>query len=82
MSMDKPTVTDVLPLVRSLYKRKGGEVGCCLHIVLDDGNVNDGHVDFCEKTARDSGHEDCLLIAGKLKLMSKTQRIKIYRSAR
>lgn len=43
----KPTVPEVLPAVRALYARKGGSVGCCLHIVLDDPNYDDDCVRFC-----------------------------------
>lgn len=34
---DRPTVPDVLPLVRAIYERHCA--GCCLHIVTDDGVI-------------------------------------------
>ena len=39
------TIPEVLPFVRDLYQRNA--VGCCLHIVLDDGNIKDKDVEFC-----------------------------------
>ncbi len=72
----RPTVSEVLPLVNAVYHRHCA--GCCLHILTDDGNVEDGHAKFCLKQAQEQGHADCLAAAGKLMLMSKTQRRKIY----
>jgi hypothetical protein len=74
---DRPTVPEVLPLVRALYAREGGSVGCCLHIVLEDGNFEDGNVQHCYEYAIERGHEDCRVLAGILLLMSKTQRKKL-----
>lgn len=72
--MGKPTVPEVLPLVRALYASPGGRVGCHLHIVLDDGNVQDKHVQFCIDRAAEDQCGRCLVLAGMLMLMSKTQR--------
>lgn len=44
-SPDRPTVPDVLPLVRRLYQLDGA--GGPLHIVLDDYNIDDGSIQFC-----------------------------------
>jgi hypothetical protein len=74
--MQRPNVPEVAPLVAELYKRNA--VGCCLHIVLDDGNVSNRHVDFCIAWARDKGHKECEHLAKKLRLMSTTQRRKLY----
>jgi hypothetical protein len=76
----KPTVPDVLPLANAVYARPGGGAGCCLHIVLDDGNIQDDHVAFCLNKARERGHLECIACAEKLLLMSKTQRKKIASS--
>ena len=72
----KPTVPEVAPLVRAIYARS--MVGCCLHIVLDDGNVDDGDVRFCIERAKKKGHADCEELAAKILLMSKTQRKKLH----
>lgn len=76
----KPTVPDVLPLVKALYKRNSA--GCCLHVLLDDGNVGDSTAAYCLQYARDAGHHDCEELASKVVLMSATQRRKLAHFAR
>jgi hypothetical protein len=71
----KPTVPEVAPAVRALYARSGA--GCCLHIVLDDGNVEDSSVDFCVRYAQEQGHLACEKLARTLRMMSRTQRLKL-----
>lgn len=75
----KPTIPDVLPLVQELYRRSC--VGCCLHIVLDDGNLEDSSVKFCLGYAIEQGHQECMYLATMLLAMSRTQRSKLYRHA-
>ena len=65
-------------LRQNIYDRPGGGVGCCLHIVLDDGNVDDSHVEWCHIKAIDNGHHDCVMLATYVLRMSKTQRTKMY----
>lgn len=72
----KYTVGELLPEVRALYKRS--PVGCCLHIVLDDGNVKDRHVQFCIDYAVEKGHAECEALARKLLTMTPTQRHKLH----
>lgn len=83
----KPTVPEVLPLVRSLYRgldlctRDSGGVGGHLHIVLDDGNITDSDVRFCLDEARHDKCATCVKIAELLMQMSRTQRAKISEMA-
>jgi hypothetical protein len=77
---EKPTVPEVLPLVQAVYDRH--TAGCCLHILTDDGNVDDGDAAFCLEQAKQQGHADCLAAAELLVRMSKTQRLKVYRAER
>jgi hypothetical protein len=72
----KPTVPEVLPLVNALYQEHAA--GCCLHIVLDDANVEDHSVQFCLEQAKKEGHPRCIELAEKLLLMSRTQRHRLY----
>lgn len=72
----KPTLTDIATLVREVYESPGGAAGCCLHIVLDDGNVGYDSVRFCIDYARENKHPKCELLAELLLRMSKTQRRK------
>ena len=76
----KPTVPEVLPLVIALYERNC--VGCCLHILLDDGNVKDSHALFCLEYAKKESHADCVVLAEKICQMSVTQRLKLYKHPR
>ena len=71
----KPTVPEVRPLVRELYGRHSA--GCCLHVVLDDGNVQDDSVRFCIEWARGRGCAECERLGEVLLQMSKTQRLKL-----
>lgn len=78
MNTDKPTIPEVLPLVRAIYTRdRIGAVGCCWHILLDDGNVDDIDVEFCADQARYHKHLDCLALVDPIKRMNKTQRRKL-----
>jgi len=73
--LKKYTVPEVAPLVKQLYRTRAA--GCCLHIVLDDGNVEDGSVKYCINYAKEQGHNDCDVLANILLSMSKTQRKKL-----
>lgn len=75
------TVRAVLPLVRALYASPEGGAGCCLHIVVDDYNVEDSHVAFCEEYARRQGHDACERLAVLLRAMTRGQRSKVARLA-
>lgn len=77
--MSKLTVPEVLPDVIALYTRHAA--GCCLHIVLDDGNIEDENVEFCIQYAMDAKHPECEALARKLRSMSRTQRKKLYMSS-
>ena len=76
--MDKPTIPEVMPLVKAYYAMPGNSVGGNLHIVLSDGNIEDSHIEFCLGECilhgDTKGSELCKLLL----LMSKTQRRKIY----
>ena len=74
----KPTIPEVKPLIQALYASPGlGQVGCCLHCVLDDQNVRDGDVLAAETRAVEVNHPECQKIARLLMQMSKTQRLKL-----
>jgi hypothetical protein len=73
----RPTVPEAIPLARAIYARPDGAGGCCLHIVLDDFNVDQDSVDHCLARALERGHEDCSALAAMLVRMTKTQRLKV-----
>jgi hypothetical protein len=79
--MNGLTVPDVMPLVWNLYASPHGSVGGCLHIVLDDGNVKDSHVQYCIEHAVKNGCTECATLGVLLERMSETQRMKVARHA-
>lgn len=73
----RPSVAQVGPLAEALYRGHGGAVGCCLHVVLEDANLDDASVRFCMDWAAKAGHLHCLALAGLLWRMSRTQRQRV-----
>jgi len=73
--MNKPTVPEVLPKVQAYYQNN--PAGGNLHIVLEDGNVNDSHVQFCLEQASRKGDNEGVDLAQLLMRMTKTQRLKL-----
>jgi hypothetical protein len=71
-------VPDVVPLVRAVYAKPMGGAGCCMHSVTDDGNLDDGCVQYCLDHAR---HDDCRHALAMLLQMTKTQRRRVCRLA-
>lgn len=45
------SVDDVIIAARLYYAEPGNECGGALHVALDDGNVEDGSIDFCARVA-------------------------------
>lgn len=52
-----------LLLLRKMKPELRERSGCCLHIVLDDGNLEDTHVEFCVGYAEEQGHRECVHLA-------------------
>jgi len=76
--MKKPTVPEVLPLVNQYYSHPKNGVGGNLHIVFEDGNIDDHSVEFCLEQAQEKKDKEGVVIANLLLQMSKTQRKKLY----
>lgn len=74
---EKPTVPEVLPLVQAYYAMPGNSAGGSLHLVLDDGNVEDSSVAVCLRYAQEHDDEAGVELATLLLKMSKTQRKKL-----
>jgi hypothetical protein len=74
----RPTVPMVVPWVREWYKHE--PVGGVLHIVLDDLNVEDKHVQWCVEHAREEGDVEGERLAQTLAYMTVTQRRKVARA--
>lgn len=76
MTEKRKTVPEVLPLVREYVQHVGPGCGY-LHIVLSDGNVDDGSIDFCISEAATNGDAIAATVGMELRGLSKTQRRKI-----
>lgn len=75
--MSHVNLTELVPLGAAIYARH--RAGCCLHVVLDDDNVDDDSVRHCAVLAAMEQHDDCAKLAAALGTMSKTQRRKLVR---
>lgn len=75
---DKPTVPEVLPIMRAYYAKPDNLAGGSLHIVLDDGNIETSSVEFCREYAHKNNDPDGVALAELLLKMSYTQRKKLY----
>lgn len=53
--MIKPNPIQINDLVRRYYRTH--PAGGPLHIMLDDGNVEQGHIDFCRERAKEASDE-------------------------
>ena len=73
----RPTVPDVLPIMYAYRDVKGNESGGSLHVVLDDGNTEDAHVNFCIRYAKDQGDAAGVQLGEMLLKMSPAQRKKL-----
>lgn len=75
-SLPKITIPEVMPLVEEYMSRN--LTGGSLHIVLEDGNIDNDDVLFCKEYAIEQGDLFGIELADILLQMSKTQRKKIY----
>ena len=73
----KLTLPDVLADFIAYYRQQ--LAWGSLHIVLDDGNVEDSSVRFCQHYATQHGDVEGARLAGLLLQMSRTQRLKLPR---
>lgn len=78
----RPTVPEVRELVDAYYEHAGNTAGGNLHIVLDDFNIADHHIQFCLELASEMGDDDGVEIAEKLLQMTTTQRRKVVMGVR
>ena len=64
--------TALKKMIEQLYNRSA--VGCCLHITLDDENIEDNHVQFCIEEAQRMGHPSCEQVARAILEMTMEER--------
>ena len=80
MKTNKKTVPEVMPLIIDYYSKEENGAGGSLHIVLNDGNIDDDSIIWCINYAKEKGDKDGVKLGKILLGMSKTQRRKIYNS--
>jgi hypothetical protein len=78
----KHRVPDVARMVRDYYATDGNEAGGYMHIVLDDGNLGDDSIRFCQGECAKAGDAAGVRLADILLEMSPSQRKRLYRSKR
>ena len=75
-------VEKVVSLIKELYKKE--PAGGMLHIVVDDGNLEDEHIqwciDYCNREENANRHDKlmCLDIANRMLELTYEQRVLVY----
>lgn len=69
-------IDDAVAALKAVYRRHSA--GCCLHILADDGNIEQGHADWCAGYACAKDHPDCRTAAGLLADMTDNERALVY----
>jgi hypothetical protein len=76
---DKP-VPQLIEAAKAYYAMPNNGVGGSLHIVLDDENIEDGHINWCIDYAMANDDNEGVLLGKMLLGASYTQRRKLVRS--
>lgn len=75
----KPTIPEVLPLIKQWYSKEGNSCGGIFHVILSDGNYQQTWADEALEHAKQIGDPDAIQLASLLAIMSGTQRLKLCR---
>lgn len=73
----KPSILDVMPLVKAFRDKPGNNVGGVLYTVLNSGNIDDRHIIRAKEIATERKDSDALVIIELMMQMTKTQRKKL-----
>lgn len=79
---ERPTVPDLIELIKAFYKIPGNSTGGNLHIVLEDYNESDSNIEWCINRAKLDDDWAAVVIGDFLLEMTRTQRRKAIRSIR
>lgn len=79
MSAPYPICLQAQLLLDRIYAQPLGGVGCCWHIVFDEGNFDADSVRYCVEHANPV-HADCVALGTIVHLFSKTQMRKLSMS--
>lgn len=71
---------DLIYLAWEHYQGAGNEAGGALHIVLDDGNVEKSHVEWCRNYAASEGDVDAVMLCDELLAVSERMRERLYQN--
>ena len=74
---DKVTIPEVLGRFVAYYKKPENKAWGPLHLVLEDGNIEDRHVNYCLEEAKKAGDEEGAFLARTLLKMTKSQRSRL-----
>jgi hypothetical protein len=74
------TRNDVSLLALDYLAKDGNGAGGNLHLVLEDGNVESSHIEYCLKQAETNGDNEGVGLAKAILQLSMTQRKKLYQS--
>jgi len=75
MEQYKPFIKD---LIKFYYEDLGNSSGGYFHIVLDDGNIEDGHVWFCQEEAEKYNDTFGIFLGQVLRMFTEYEREKMY----
>lgn len=71
-------IDEAVAALRKVYRDNGNAAGCCLHIIADDGNIEQSHADWVAGYACAIRHGDCINAADLLEDMTDTERAQVY----
>ena len=74
---NRPTVPEAAEALRAYYQRPRCDMGGIVHIIVEDGNTEQSHANWCLAQAEDHGDTEDIRIALMLASMSRTQRTKL-----
>ena len=63
MEKVKPTSRQLIAIVDDFYEIEGNGAGGCLHIVLDDLNLEKHNIEFCLNYAKERNDEEAINLA-------------------
>jgi hypothetical protein len=75
-----PKVEKAIKMSRAYYKLPDNGAGGSLHIVLDDGNLETGHVLWCKNYAKEQGDPEGVALAEFLLTLTEDERDEVYQA--
>lgn len=80
MRKAKLTFPDIVKACKEYYDIEGNGCGGHFHIVLDDGNLEKHHIEWCLRQAEFNKDEKGIALGKILLMATKTQRAKLYKN--